>query len=301
MHRAAVSTGALAVVGQRIWSDGVRTWITPHYDRPDIRVPGRKSLRRNPGLVFYATGTGKLIHRSCREDLWFGGRVLGDQPWTIRALLRAGDRIEVIGDVVYEWTRPRPGNEFTTITAAKQGSARLAAEAVRVATGALRQVEDEAERVLPDPADRRTVVAGYFNRLVQADLAGPVARATAGRDEGTVELLGAITAFLRAAPPDLLAGSAAVPRRLLWPALAHWRRLAADARAAVWSLVAAAAEPGRIARTGSRRARLDVRLLERVGVAWQGPARPAVDVLLNLLSFVMETGLLLRARIRRAA
>jgi hypothetical protein len=38
-----------------------------------------------------------------------------------------------------------------------------------------------------------------------------------------------------------------------------------------------------------------------VGVAWQGPARPAVDVLLNLLSFVMETGLLLRARIRRAA
>ncbi len=301
MYRAAVSTGALAVVGQRIWSDGIGTWITAQYDRPDIRLPGRKSLRRNPGLMFYAAGHGKLVHRSCREDLWFAGRVLGDQPWTIRALLRAGDRIEVIGDVVYEWARPRPGNEFASITAAKHGSARLAAEAVRVAIRALREVADEADRVLPDAADRQAVVAGYFDRLVRADLAGPVARATAGRDEATVELLGGITEFLLAAPPDLVGGSAAVPRHLLWPPLAHWRSLAADARAATWSMVSAAAVPDRGVRAGSPQARLDVRLLERVGVAWQGPARPAVDALLGLLSFVMEAGLALRSRTRRAA
>ncbi len=42
---AAVLADALAVVGQRIWSNGERTWITKLYDQPDIREPGRKSLR----------------------------------------------------------------------------------------------------------------------------------------------------------------------------------------------------------------------------------------------------------------
>jgi glycosyltransferase involved in cell wall biosynthesis len=106
MHDAAIRTDALAVVGQRIWSDGEQTWVSDHYDIPDIRVPGRKSLVANPGLLAYASATGKLVHRTCREDLWFSGRVLGDQPWTIRALLRAGERIEVLDTVVYEWTRP---------------------------------------------------------------------------------------------------------------------------------------------------------------------------------------------------
>ena len=131
LYEAAVATDALAVVGQRIWSDGERTWIGGLYDRPDIRVPGRKSLRRNPGLLYYASVTGKLVHRSCREDLWFSGSGPRRPAVDVRALLRAGDRIEVIGDVVYEWTRPRPGNDFQTITAAKRRSARLAAEAVR--------------------------------------------------------------------------------------------------------------------------------------------------------------------------
>ena len=89
--------------GRTGWTPGSR----PQYDRPDIREPGRKSLVANPGLMFYASGTGKLFHRSIREGLRFEGRVLGDQPWTLRALLRAGDRIEVIGDVVYEWDRDR--------------------------------------------------------------------------------------------------------------------------------------------------------------------------------------------------
>jgi hypothetical protein len=278
MHRAAVATGALAVVGQRIWSDGVTTWISPHYDRPDIRLPGRKSLRRNPGLLFYASGTGKLFHRSCWQDLWFEGRVLGDQPWTVCALLRAGDRIEVIGDVVYEWTRPGPGNEFTSITAAKHDSARLAAVAVRVAIGAFRQVADEAERSLPDPADRRIVVAGYFDRLVRADFTGPVARATSGRDEGTVELFEALVAFLRAAPPDIVGRSPAVAWGLVVPPIANWRRLSPTIRAATWSVVSTAAGAAR-----DRRA---------------APARPAVDALLGLLS--IAAGPLMRVRaIRR--
>jgi hypothetical protein len=126
----------------------VDTWITPQYDRPDIRVPGRKSLVANPGLMFYASGTGKLFHRSIREGLRFEGRVLGDQPWTLRALLRAGDRIQVIDDVVYEWDRPRPGNEFTSITEQKRQSAARAANAVDVAIGAL---PDWCARTSRDP------------------------------------------------------------------------------------------------------------------------------------------------------
>ena len=298
LHRAAVSTDALAVIGQRIWSDGERTWITSQYDRPDIRVPGRKSLRRNPGLLFYASGTGKLFHRSCGEDLRFEGRVLGDQPWTIRALLRAGDRIEVIGDVVYEWSRPRAGDESSSITAAKRASARVAAEAVRVAVGALRQVADEAGQVLADPDGRDAVIEGYFDRLVRADLAGPVSRASAIGDDGTVELFEAVTAFLRASPPEVVGRSAAVVRRLLLPPAAHWRRLAPDARAAACSMVAAADEAGRTARVGRRGPRAAVGLLAGACAARRGPARPVADGLLDLVSLAAEAGLAIRARTR---
>ena len=61
---AAVLADALAVVGQRIWSNGEKTWLTKLYDQPDIREPGRKSLVTHPGLMFYASATGKLFHRS---------------------------------------------------------------------------------------------------------------------------------------------------------------------------------------------------------------------------------------------
>ena len=186
LHRAAVATDALAVVGQRIWSDGVDTWITPQYDRPDIREPGRKSLVANPGLMFYASGTGKLFHRSIREGLQFEGRVLGDQPWTLRALLRAGDRIEVIGDVVYEWSRPRPGSEATSITEQKRQFGGACGRCRRGRDrGAARPSAAEADLQLADDASRRLIHAAYLDRLVRADFAGPVSRALDTRDPGT--------------------------------------------------------------------------------------------------------------------
>ena len=296
LYEAAVSTDALAVVGQRIWSDGERTWIGGLYDRPDIRVPGRKSLRRNPGLLYYASVTGKLVHRSCREDLWFAGRVLGDQPWILRALLRAGDRIEVIGDVVYEWSRPRPGNEFQTITAAKRRSARLATEAVRVAIGAFAEVAEEAERVIPDPAGRRVIVAGYFDRLVRADFAGSVARAAASGDEGTVMLYDAITDFLRGVPPEAIARSRVVTISLVLPPLLYWRRLAPDGRAAAWSMLSTLAEAGRTARGVPRARRVAWGLLAGVAGAGQGRARPIVDAVLGLVSLGAAAPLAIWAR-----
>ena len=108
MLRAADANNALAVVGQRISTDGERTWIPTLYDKPDIRDPGRKSIATHPGLLYYAGPAGKLLRRPIAEGLRFEGRVLGDQPWVLRALLRAGDRIVVVSDVVYEWRRGRP-------------------------------------------------------------------------------------------------------------------------------------------------------------------------------------------------
>ena len=254
MYRSAMSTGALVVVGQRIWSDGEHTWITGLYDQPDIREPGRKSLVNNPGLLYYASATGKLFHRSCTGDLSFTGRVLGDQPWTIRAMLRAGDRIQVIGDTVYEWTRPGPGNEFVSITSAKRDSARAAAVAVEVAVGALREVIDETERVLPDSEQRLAIARGYFDRLVRSDFAGPVARGIERREPGMATLLDAIRGFVDSAPPRLVTESGALVDKVLRPPLANWRSLDRPARAAYWRLSAAVSrvDPGVSRRIGGR-------------------------------------------------
>jgi glycosyl transferase family 2 len=225
----------LAVIGQRVWSDGRHSWISAAYDRPDIRRPGRTSLAARPELVYYASTTGKLFHRSLVEDLWLTGRVLGDQPWTIRALIRAGDRIEVIDDVVYAWLRP-PEPSSSTITAAKQSSARIAVEAARVAVGALREVAAEAARI--DDADRRErLVATYFERLVSSDFGGPVVRAVKRGDEGGDELFDAIGAFLVAAPGDLVGGSTAVAEAVLRPPLDRWPQVREPARGAFWRLL----------------------------------------------------------------
>ncbi|MCJ7710231.1 MAG: glycosyltransferase [Chloroflexi bacterium] len=291
LHHAAVATDALAVVGQRIWSDGVDTWITRQYDRPDIREPGRKSLVANPGLMFYASGTGKLFHRSIREGLRFEGRVLGDQPWTLRALLRAGDRIEVIGDVVYEWDRPRPGNEFTSITEEKRRSAARAAEAVEVAIGAWRQVADEADRVLPDVASRRLVHAAYLDRLVRADFSGPITRALDSRDPGMGRLFGALAAFIAAASPVIAAESDAVIERLVRPPLARWNRVPRDARPAYWAMVRAIPPRTGGPERGFRAA------LERaaIGVGWRHPKTAGVVLANGLTLAVLATrGLLAR-------
>lgn len=299
LHRAAVSTEALAVVGQRVWSDGERTWITRLYDQPDIRQPGRKSLARNPALMYYASTTGKLFHRTCTTGLWFEGRVLGDQPWTVRALLRAGDRIEVIGSDVYEWTRPRVGNEFTTITSAKHGSARLATEAVRVAVRALREVADEASRTTHDDRARQAVVAGYLDRLLRADFAGPVFRAAAGKDPGTVELYEALAAFLRAAPAATVAASPMVVPWVLLPPVACWHRMPAAARDA-WG---AMGDPVEEARRGSaarpsRGSEVAWSVLRWAATARRGRARPLVDALLGGVSVAAAVPLAVRERRR---
>ncbi len=242
--QAARATDALAVIGQRVWSDGEHTWITTLYDQPDIRDPGRKSLVRNPGLLFYASGTGKLFHRSIIEGLTFEGRVLGDQPWTLRALLRARDRVEVIGDTVYEWTRPAPGERVSTITADKHASAARAADAVDVAVGALRTVCDEAALVYPDEASRQVIRVGYFDRLVRADFAGPVTRALDASDPGTGRLFTALGDFIAAAPADVVNGSAALVERVFWPPLARWDRVPGSAKAAYWRMADPLLRPG---------------------------------------------------------
>ncbi|HET9851982.1 MAG TPA: glycosyltransferase family 2 protein [Candidatus Limnocylindrales bacterium] len=231
MVEASGRAGTLAVVGQRVWTDGRVRWLSAAYDIPDIREPGQKSLVSHPGLLFYASTTGKLFHESTYQGLRFEGRVLGDQPWTVRALLRAGDAIEVIDHDVYEWRRPQSDGP-STITAAKRGSARLAAEAARVAVGALREVAEEAQARLPEPRDRDVVVAGYFERLVRSDLAGPVARALARGDQGADELFDAVAGFVDAAPAGLVARSRGVVEGLILEPLDHWIGAPAGVRSA---------------------------------------------------------------------
>ena len=228
--RATRRDAPLAVIGQRVWSDGRRRWLSASYDVPDIRRPGRKSLAGNPGLLYYASGTGKLFHESIAAGLRFQGRVLGDQPWTVRALIRAGDRIEVIGDHVYEWRRP-PTPGATTITATKRSSAHSAAEAARVAVGALAEVVAEAEARLPAAA-RRVVEDNYFERLVRADLAGPISRAVARGDEGAAALFEAVLAFLDSAPAPLRRRPAVVAEALVLEPLDHWVSAAPAAQSA---------------------------------------------------------------------
>jgi hypothetical protein len=282
---------ALAVVGQRIWSDGHRTWRTAAYDIPDIRRSGRTSLPGRPGLMYYASATGKLFHRSITEALRFEGRVLGDQPWTIRALIRAGDRIVVIGDDVYEWIRPRD-HAASTITAAKRASARLAAEAARVAVGALAEVVAEAEDRIADPVARRRVVAGYFERLVRSDLAGPVRRAAQRDDEDSDELFEAIGAFLDAAPPDLVGASDDVAELLRSP-LDRWLHLRGPGRSAYVRLLRSvtAAHPDLAGRIGGRSLiRLAVWILRSTD------RRPAEAVATILLVLNWPVGALHRLR-----
>jgi glycosyltransferase involved in cell wall biosynthesis len=274
MVSAGRSTDALAVVGQRVLSDGDRIWIPKLYEKPDIQEPGRKSLVQNPGLMSAASVTGKLFHRTITTGLRFKGRVLGDQPWAICALLRASDRIEVIGETVYEWTRPSPTHQFVSITASKRESAALAADAVDVAVGALREVSDEARRLLPEAAQSHSIAVHYFDRLVRGDFSGPIERALESRDPGTARLFSALAAFIAAAPPDIVAESTALTGRILTPPIRAWETLVAPARGDYWSMVRAVPGSDRVvaARVGiSRPGRLAVRLVRRLPGAL-GPA-----------------------------
>lgn len=292
--------GVRAVIGQRVWFDGTRRWITGAYDRPDIRTPGRGSLVTRPGLLFYASLSGKLFHRSLVDGLCFEGRVLGDQPWTIRALLRAGDGIEVIGDVVYEWRRDAAAGT-SSITKAKHDSALVAAEAARVAVRALAEVRAEAAADLP-PEDARVVVAAYFERLVRSDLAGPVRRAAARRDPGTVELFAAIEAFIRAAPAEVVASSEALPTELLEPPLDRWLWVSVPGRRAFVHLVRTvlAVDPGLPQRwPGAGALRMATRLLASAGARSSGePSAAAEAIATALLTLRLPLVVLRRLRHR---
>ena len=230
----------LAVVAQRIWTDGERTWLSPVYDIPDIRLPGRKSIAANPGLLYYASATGKAIHRSLLDGLRFEGRVLGDQAWTIRALLRAGDGIEVVEDTVYEWTRPHPDRYVETIGAATRASTSRAVEMAAMAPVVFLAVSEEVDRRIADEPVRGAIKGAYFDRLIRSDLGVPVDLALDRRDPETGQLFEAIARFIEAAPAAVVASSDALVARILRPPARRWRSLPAAARPSYWAMVAVA-------------------------------------------------------------
>jgi Glycosyl transferase family 2 len=255
---------ALAVVGQQVWWDGRRRWRTERYDIPDIREPGRKSLATSPGLLNYVSPHAKLLHRECWAGLAFSGRVLGDQPWIIRALLRAGDRIDVIADTVYEWYRPAPGQGAGSITATTRASVRRGVEAIGVARGALAEVGTEAAQRLAEP-ERERLLTHYVARLLTSDVAAHVASAMNRRDPATRELFDAIVPLIEGEASPHLARSDALARGVLEPPLRRWERLDGPARAAFWQLFDAARRVDReYAEHGSSSvARLALRLAGR--------------------------------------
>ena len=227
---------ALVVIGQRVLTNGIRTWTSRYYDNPDITTPGPKSLARNPGLLYYVSTTGKLFDRAMTAGLSFEGRVLGDQPWTIRALIRAGERIEVIGDVVYEWSRPRPG-QAGTITSRSRSSAAVAADAARVAARGVTLVQGELDAVLGPGEAASTILQAYVERHARMDLAKSLQAVLDLDDPGTADVLDAIGEFIRVIPEPILAGSRVIRDELLEPPLHVWATLDPDARAA-WERMA---------------------------------------------------------------
>ena len=249
LMRPTAEPDVLAVVGQRIWSDGERTWLSPVYDIPDIREPGRKSIATHPGLTYYASVTGKAFHRSLIGGLRFEGRVLGDQPWAIRALLRAGDRIEVVADTVFEWSRPHPDRYVPTITAESRSSATKAAVAAAMARPNFLAVSAEVDATIADPAARRAVTRTYADRLIRSDLGGQVKAAVDRSDPAAGRLFATIGTFLDAVPPSILAASEFLVSRILRPPTKRWRALGRRARMGYWRMLrpAVRADP-RIAR-----------------------------------------------------
>jgi hypothetical protein len=282
--RAATDGDAVAIVGQQVWSDGHRTWIGPLYDIPDIRDPGRKSVATHPGLLYYVSPHGKLFHRSVFEGLRFSGRVLGDQPWIVRALLRAGNRIEVLGETVYEWYRPVAPEGTGSITSRTRSSARRGVEAAAVAREALAAVTAEAEVQL-DPSQRAIVLGRYVERLLRSDLGVHLANAL-GRGDPTIgELLDATGDFVAATPSSLLAASDALAIDLVEPPLRRWHRVDRAGRAAYWRFVERAerAVPGLRSRLQSRRGRLALSLAAQLP---RPIGRPAAGVILAVARVV---------------
>lgn len=286
----------LAVVGQRVQSDGERTWMSSGYDNPDVRQPGRKSIAANPGLMYYGAIHGKVLHRSLLEGLAFEGRVLGDQPWTISALLRAGDRIVVIGDAVYEWSRPHPDRYVEGITSATRASSARAAEMATRAAVVFGAVSDEVDARIADDPTRTVVKQAYFDRLIRSDI-GPAVRDSLGRrDPATGRLYEAVSAFLESVPAPLLAGSAVLADRVFVPPARHWSDVVRAARRSYWTMLRPAFRAGvRVAGRGAW-ARLAAPAFSLVGRFGAPVGTAAASAILS----VIEMGWRVRRRLRRS-
>jgi hypothetical protein len=233
-----------AVIGQRVHDDGERQWVARGYDNPDIREPGRKSIAANPGLLSYAAIHGKLFHRSLLDGLTFEGRVLGDQPWTIGALLRAGDGIEVIPDTVYAWSRPHPDRYVEGITSATRSSSARAAEMAGRAAEVFATVSAEAGSQIDDRVARDRVTQAYFDRLVRMDIGPAIGDALRRRDPATDRLFEAVAGFLRSVPDSILGGSDALVAHVMMPPALRWSDVVPAARPAYWTLVRVTFRPG---------------------------------------------------------
>jgi len=238
---AATTSTAKAVIGQQFWTDGGVPWITSQYDIPDIREPGRKRLADHPGLLYFVSPHAKLLHRSTWEGLRFDGRMLGDQAWIIRALLAAGDGIEVIGDDVYEWHRPPRQGRASSITTRSRSAVASGVEAAAVARRSFEAVAaDAADLAAPE---RKRLLMTYMERLLQYDLAPHVIEALDRRDPEAATLIDAVTAFVRAMPPQVLGASGTLARDALGPLLIRWHRMNRAARAAYGRLATAVLGP----------------------------------------------------------
>ena len=234
--RTAAERELLVLIGQRISTDGSRRWYPRLYDLPDIRRPGRKSIVSHPGLLYYAGPVGKLFHCSLVGELRFEGRMLGDQPWVLKALLRAGDRIEVVEDVVYEWWRPGRGRSRTSITEDRIRSARLGADATAMALLAHREVTAAFEEALPARQAAALSVA-YLDRLIRSELAPQLTSALRRRDPAITVLVEALRDFLTAIPEQTAADSHAIADAIVRTLVLGWWQLPADARTATQALV----------------------------------------------------------------
>lgn len=259
-------TAVRVVIGQRIQNDGKHRWISKGYDNADVRLPGRKSIATNPGLMYYAAIHGKVFDRSLLRGLTFEGRVLGDQPWTIRALLRAGDGIEVIDETVYEWTHPHPDRWVATITSTSKSSAAKGAEMVGMAPVVFRSVSDEVDQAIPDAAAGQAIKQAYFERLVRSDVSVAVRNALVRRDPGMARLLTAVGAFLESVPGGIVATSTPLVRLVLVPPATHWDAVVRSARPSYWAMlsVAVRADPGDDRRSGGWLAVRALSAVERI-------------------------------------
>jgi len=237
LMRPTVETQVRAVIGQRIWTDGERRWITPLYDIPDIREPGRKSIATHPGLLYYASATGRVLHRSLIGERRFRGRVLGDQPWAIHAMLRAGDGIEVIGETVYEWLRPHPDRYLPTLTAETRSSASRAVEMADVARAAFLEVCADVDALVADLARRPIVKRTYFERLIRADIADRLRVAADRRDPAIDAFYDAVGRFFEVIPTPVMASTEVHLRHVVRSAAYRYASLTPSGRRSYWRMI----------------------------------------------------------------